>query len=539
MNKVIYTAIIGGYDELIEPDFKPDGWDFVCFTNRDLKSNTWEIRKTLPLYGDNTRTARKHKLLAHRLFPDYDYSLWIDGNIKVRDDVNELLSHLDDCNYATYNHLQNTLDPRDCIYEEAFTILELGIKNGGNYKDDPELIKRQMERYVEEGFPKNNGLVVQMEVLRRHNEDDVVYSMEKQWIELKHNSKREQLSFNYIAWKNNLKFNYIQGDSRNNKYFLNIGKHKSKVKDKIDAEPIHMDYFLNMELANGGGGKEVINQNGKLRTVGDVVEFWKNHHAENISPHNWQYYNCMRAGFKKNVGDHHKLGWEQMTKEYYDSLDDMTYAEIVIFLKNNPVDFDNGYIRHSYHRACAMIGRLISEEEYVPFYMHRDRIFDKPRDKDGIHRISPLIDNVKYLDMVKKLKIPVGEFTICQSGLLAVMAIRQNEDLDIIISTEARNQLFQGNKNFMRHGKVEIFESNKTKFMYFNAQGDDDLIENYSFQVGGYNFLEPRFYLSRKRLDREKDKKDWKQIQNFFDTRGHEAYPFNKLTTEQWAYDKK
>ena len=49
MSKVIYTAIIGGYDTLVEPDYKPEGWDFVCFTDKDLKSDTWEIRNTLPL----------------------------------------------------------------------------------------------------------------------------------------------------------------------------------------------------------------------------------------------------------------------------------------------------------------------------------------------------------------------------------------------------------------------------------------------------------------------------------------------------------
>ena len=228
MSKVIYTAIIGGYDDLVEPEYKPEGWDFVCFTDRDLKSDTWEIRKTLPLYTDNTRTARKHKLLAHRLFPNHEYSLWIDGNIKVRNDVNELLGHLDGCNYATYDHSQNQLDSRDCIYQEGSTILDLGVKNGGNYKDNPELIANQMAKYNDEGYPEHNGLVVQMEVLRRHNEQDVVDSMEDQWVELKYNSKREQLSFNYIAWKNKLKFSYIQGDSRDNKYFLNMGAHTGK-----------------------------------------------------------------------------------------------------------------------------------------------------------------------------------------------------------------------------------------------------------------------------------------------------------------------
>jgi hypothetical protein len=236
MSKVIYTAIIGGYDELVEPDYIPEDWDFVCFSDRDLKSETWDVRPILPLYIDNTRTARKHKLLTHRLFPDYEYSLWLDGNIKVRGDVNELLGHLDGCNYATYNHSQNQLDPRDCIYDEASAILyfgEINMKRNPEkgikcFKDNPELIQRQMGRYRDMHYPRNNGLVVQMEVLRRHNEQDVVDSMEDQWIELKYNSKREQLSFNYIAWKNDLKFSYIQGDSRDNKYFLNMGKHRGK-----------------------------------------------------------------------------------------------------------------------------------------------------------------------------------------------------------------------------------------------------------------------------------------------------------------------
>ena len=61
-NKVIYTANIGGYDEVIEPDYIPDGWDLICFTDKDLKSENWKIHKVLPLYEDDTRTARKYKL---------------------------------------------------------------------------------------------------------------------------------------------------------------------------------------------------------------------------------------------------------------------------------------------------------------------------------------------------------------------------------------------------------------------------------------------------------------------------------------------
>ena len=85
----------------------------------------------------------------------------------------------------------------------------------------------------------------------------------------------------------------------------------------------------------------------------------------------------------------------------------------------------------------------------------------------------------------------------------------------------------------MRLEGCEIFEPNKSKFNIFGAHGDDDLIENYSFQINGYNFLEPRFYFSRKNKKTERDLKDWEGIKIFFETESHKGYPFNLLSEEQ------
>ena len=60
-NKVIYTAIIGGYDGLVEPDYKPEGWDFVCFS-------TTEQWAGAALAGPNSRN------LLSKLFPENDVS---------------------------------------------------------------------------------------------------------------------------------------------------------------------------------------------------------------------------------------------------------------------------------------------------------------------------------------------------------------------------------------------------------------------------------------------------------------------------------
>ncbi len=227
--KVIYTAIFGGYDQLPDPEYIPKGWDFVCFTDSNIKSNVWNVNKVPAIYEDSTRNARKYKVLPHRWFPDYDYSLWVDGNILIKEDINKLIDiYLDKVNLAVHDHNQNVLDPRSCVYKEAQTILYFGERNGGNYKDDPNLITKQMNKYLHKGYPENNSLAVTMQLLRRHNQKDCIKAMEKWWEEIKYNSKRDQLSFNYSMWDTKTPIVYFKGDSRSNKYFLHMGKHKGK-----------------------------------------------------------------------------------------------------------------------------------------------------------------------------------------------------------------------------------------------------------------------------------------------------------------------
>ncbi len=58
-----------------------------------------------------------------------------------------------------------------------------------------------------------------MELVWRHNEPDVAGVMENWWSEIEQGSRRDQLSFNYVAWKNGLQFKIIEEDSRDNQFF--------------------------------------------------------------------------------------------------------------------------------------------------------------------------------------------------------------------------------------------------------------------------------------------------------------------------------
>ena len=209
-SKIIYTTIFGGYDDVTKPNL-PTGWDWKCFSEEN----------SIPLYTDNTRNAKKFKVLPHRYLQDYEYSIFIDGNMYVVGNVDELIEkYLSDSNIAFFDHNKNRMDPRDCIYDEYNAIMNLGKNDPNqNFKDNPQVMYDQVKRYQDEGYPSHNGLITGMVILRRHNERDCIRVMEDWWTEIKYGSKRDQLSFNYVAWKNNTKFNYMDGDSRNNEYF--------------------------------------------------------------------------------------------------------------------------------------------------------------------------------------------------------------------------------------------------------------------------------------------------------------------------------
>lgn len=228
---VVYTAIFGGYEGLLrQPRLDVD---YICFSDRPLKESPWEVRVVKAPLDDPTRSARMYKILPHTLFPDYEFSIWIDGNYLVTSDVTPLINDvLKNHNMAYFNHAASYPDARDCIYNELSSILSLG-QASGKYKDDPEIMRKQIQRYRKAGYPLHNGLIFSSILIRRHNAEDVIRTMNHWWKELSNGSKRDQLSFNYAAWKEQFNAYVINKNVRNNPWFFQIGKHRTNYRGKL------------------------------------------------------------------------------------------------------------------------------------------------------------------------------------------------------------------------------------------------------------------------------------------------------------------
>ncbi|MDO5851711.1 MAG: glycosyltransferase [Methanobacteriaceae archaeon] len=206
---VVYTALTGNYDSIPTPKYINENLDYICFTdNPSLKSNFWTIKQMEDLDLDPIRKARHYKILPHKYLEDYDYSIWIDSNFVIENDITRYIN-----TYSTENKLLCiSHDQRDCLYEEAECCIELK-------KDDPELIQKQIMKYYKEGYPSHNGLISSGILFRNHHDKQIINTMNTWYEEVINYSRRDQLSFNYACWKNNTKYDLARLFYFRNEYF--------------------------------------------------------------------------------------------------------------------------------------------------------------------------------------------------------------------------------------------------------------------------------------------------------------------------------
>lgn len=198
----IYTVSTGGYDSIKEPIYVDDSFDYYVFTNADIpEDSVWRkiSAKNLKPGMTSLEQARFLKTHPHNYFGDYEYSIFIDGNVQITADIKPLIYTMVQSKKIIAIHQHNI---RNCAYHEGRIIWAQGR---AKLRD----IRKQLGSYKKEGFPKNYGLFETNIVIRKHSDPKCVAIMETWWNEIDKFTKRDQLSFTYSLWKNNVDSNFV------------------------------------------------------------------------------------------------------------------------------------------------------------------------------------------------------------------------------------------------------------------------------------------------------------------------------------------
>ena len=220
MKKVIYTALVGNYDSLMQPAAVDPEFDYICFSDciKGPKVGVWEIRPIPFTSPSHTRVARYSKLQPHVVLPEYEYSVWMDANILIKGEefyekVNAKIS--EGVKMAFVPH-----PSRDCVYEEivrCYRDVRISFRDA----------VKQRRHLLAMGYPEHWGLMETSLILRCHNDPDVIRISDAWWEELQNYTFRDQLSQMPACWKNGIRPELLLGEGKNarNVPYLEVVRH--------------------------------------------------------------------------------------------------------------------------------------------------------------------------------------------------------------------------------------------------------------------------------------------------------------------------
>jgi hypothetical protein len=203
--KIVYTALTAGYDRLLPPAIVDPDIDYLVYTDAPPEEipPPWQARPIHIELRNPRVTSRWYKILPHRHLPRGGHSLWIDANYEIVGSLSALFDRL-----AATTKIGMARHPeRNCAYIEADAVKGIGLEH-------PEIVDAQMAQYRRLGYPADHGLTESGVMFRAHGDPRVRAAMEDWWRQIENFSQRDQLSVNFVLWRNSLRYTPLPWASR-------------------------------------------------------------------------------------------------------------------------------------------------------------------------------------------------------------------------------------------------------------------------------------------------------------------------------------
>lgn len=203
-NAVIYTCITGDYDCLMEPGAADPDFDYVCFVEKGKKtagrSGIWEIRETDLSLDDKTVLSRYPKINPHILLPEYEYSVWIDGNIVISDMYFYDIVRQKIRSGVLYSGMKHWA--RDCAYDEVAKCIDARV-------DSRIRLIKALAFLKKNHFPKHYGMYENNVIFRRHNAPEIMEFDTLWWQMFTDYTHRDQILHPYCMMKCGIDFDFL------------------------------------------------------------------------------------------------------------------------------------------------------------------------------------------------------------------------------------------------------------------------------------------------------------------------------------------
>lgn len=201
----VYSALFGNYDKLLPIDY-----DVTLFTDQNISVEGWQA-KIVNMPYSNRYNSRFYFTSSCLALPECEFTILHGTNAILKHSPDKLVSLLPDgidlaC--CLHHHRSN-------VFDEARAVIGYG-------KDKKAIVNKQMRRYKKEGF-KGDNLSATIMIIRRNTpalkEFEALW-----WDEVRSNSYRDQLSFDYARWKLDFPVHVLSGTWND---YIRLHKHRN------------------------------------------------------------------------------------------------------------------------------------------------------------------------------------------------------------------------------------------------------------------------------------------------------------------------
>ena len=190
--RTVYTALIGGYDDLPEIARRAPGSEQVVFTDTPdalPQDAGWTIVPIRPFFTDNKITSGFIKANPHLLFGADALTLWLDGSLAAVD-TQALFDALEAAPGPVLTLAHAT---RTTVAAETERVIANRLERDG-------VARAHLARLRALGFPDDRGLSAAMMVGRDLRDPRTKLLDEALWGCIATGVRRDQLSFDYAMW---------------------------------------------------------------------------------------------------------------------------------------------------------------------------------------------------------------------------------------------------------------------------------------------------------------------------------------------------
>lgn len=227
----VYTSVFGGFENVWPPVRPESSHSHYLVTDSLRPVKGWTSRTSSNSKFANSRLSnRQQKMLFQQTLSEYDFSVYIDANVRPSRSLQPLFEHFiaSGADIGLYPHYA-----RSSVHDEVKACINRSKVT------DRKRLSEEIAFYSSQGFPDASGMWEGSVIFKNHRSEKLSGAMREWWDLYETYQSRDQFSLPFVVWKHGLTIANLDLETKGrDHYFIRLQHSSSGIPNRI-ARHLH------------------------------------------------------------------------------------------------------------------------------------------------------------------------------------------------------------------------------------------------------------------------------------------------------------